>query len=108
MVGPELSGIGRQMNRKRILESILQPSREIAPMYVPFVILSRDGRAHQGLKTQGGAKTNTFLGSDGKEFQLALDAIELQRPSKVSIMPDGLQQRLTVTQLRALLSLRRE
>src|SRR5207247_937332 len=33
-IGPELSTIGRALSRERLIESILTPSKEIAPMYV--------------------------------------------------------------------------
>ena len=104
-IGPALTGVGAQRDRRRLLQSILEPSREIAPMYVPFTIVTVEGRVHQGLKIQGGGKSNTFLGSDGKQFEILLKDIELQQPSSKSIMPDGLYKNLTVDQIRDLLAL---
>ncbi|MFT5327051.1 MAG: putative membrane-bound dehydrogenase-like protein [Planctomycetaceae bacterium] len=104
-IGPALTGVAGSMNRRRLLQSILEPSREMAPMYVPFSIVTVDGRVHQGMKIQGGGKTNTFLGADGKTFEIPLADIELQQPSNKSIMPDGLPRQLTTEQLRDLLAM---
>jgi len=104
-VGPDLTGIGVSQDRRRLLQSILEPSREMAPMYVPFSILTVDGKTHQGLKIFGGGGSTTFLGNDGKVFELPLKEIELQRPSEVSIMPANLHEQLTLAQLRDVLAL---
>lgn len=104
-VGPDLTGIGVSQDRRRLLQSILEPSREMAPMYVPFAILTVDGKTHQGLKIFGGGGSTTFLGTDGKVFELSLKEIELQRPSEVSIMPANLHEQLSLAQLRDVLAL---
>ena len=37
-VGPDLTSIGLRMDRRRLLQSILQPSQEIGPRYVPWTV----------------------------------------------------------------------
>ncbi|MEX1039802.1 MAG: PVC-type heme-binding CxxCH protein [Pirellulaceae bacterium] len=104
-VGPDLNGIGASQDRRRLLQSILEPSREMAPMYVPFSILTVNGKTRQGLKIFGGDGSTTFLGIDGKVFELPLKEIELQQPSEISIMPANLHEQLTIAQLRNVLAL---
>src|SRR5207244_789068 len=48
-VGPDLSGIGRALNRDKLIESILAPSKEIAPQFVSWVITTRDGKVRTGV-----------------------------------------------------------
>ncbi|MGH7129544.1 MAG: HEAT repeat domain-containing protein, partial [Planctomycetaceae bacterium] len=68
-VGPDLTLIGRQSNRRRIVESILQPSREIAPHFVPWIVVTADGRSRTGLPLGSeDGRTERFLQPDGTIF----------------------------------------
>jgi len=106
-VGPDLTGIGRRMGRRRVLESILQPSREIAPRYVPWVIETEAGRVFTGLSlgVPGSGQVEQFLGTDGMQFDLPRDQIAARHLTDRSVMPDGLHNRLTLEELRNLLAL---
>ena len=106
-VGPDLTLIGTRMDRRRLVESILQPSREVAPHFVPWVIATKDGRilVGQSLGLTEDAKSERFLGQDGKTIEVKLADIEERVATKRSIMPDGLEKSLSDQQLRDLLSL---
>ncbi|MCA9211160.1 MAG: c-type cytochrome, partial [Planctomycetales bacterium] len=106
-IGPDLTRIGSRMGKRRVLESILHPSREIAPTYQPFVIEMADGRTFSGL-TLGrfdGDKKERIVGADGREITLDVPNIERRTESKLSIMPQGLEQGLSDQDLRDLLAL---
>lgn len=106
-IGPDLTRIGNRMGKRRVLESILHPSREIAPTYQPFVIEMADGRTFSGL-TLGrfdGDKKERIVGADGREITLDVPNIERRTESKLSIMPQGLEQGLSDQDLRDLLAL---
>ncbi|MBA2116996.1 PVC-type heme-binding CxxCH protein [Bremerella alba] len=104
-VGPDLTYIGQRMTRKRLLESILQPSREIAPMYIPKVLLTDDGRLHVGYPITDPQvnEQRLFVDTAGKRFDLDPEAIEEERDSDKSIMPEGFQQVLTPEEMRDLI-----
>lgn len=100
-VGPDLTTVAVRMDRKRLVDSILHPSREIAPQFVPWVIELKDGRVLTGL-SQGlseDAKSERFVGTDGRRFELAVGDIEVKTASKQSIMPDGLDKQLSKQEL---------
>ncbi len=103
-VGPDLTYIGQRMTRKRLLESILQPSQEIAPMYVPKVVLTDDGRLHIGYPISDPSvnEKRLFIDTAGKRFELDPEAIEEERDSEKSIMPEGFQQVLSPKEMRDL------
>ncbi|MEW4562153.1 PVC-type heme-binding CxxCH protein [Bremerella sp. JC770] len=103
-VGPDLTYIGQRMTPKRLLESILQPSREIAPMYVPKVVLTDDGRLHVGypITDPNVNEKRIFVDTAGKRFELDPEAIEEERDSDKSIMPEGFQQVLSPEEMRDL------
>jgi putative heme-binding domain-containing protein len=106
-VGPDLSTLAGQQPRSRILESILDPHREIGPLYVPWQIVTVDGRVLTGLKLHepGIGDQLRFLASDGTTFDVELEEIDEQRMISKSIMPDGLWQGLSDDELRDLLAL---
>ena len=59
-VGPELSGIGARKDRKYILESIVDPNKEIAQGFESIVLATSDGKVITGV----------FRGEDDKEVRL--------------------------------------
>lgn len=103
--GPELTGIGRSLDRNRLIESILAPSKEVAPMYVPWMILTDDGRSRLGLLVREGlAGEQFYVDRDGKEFHVLPTEIEERRSSAESLMPAGLLTRCTPTEVRDLIA----
>ena len=106
-VGPELSGIARRMGRSRVLESILQPAREVGPAFQPYAVNLADGRVLTGISvsTNERERTEKFLTADGSELAVPMAQIEHRVPLSTSIMPAGLEQGLSDDDLRNLLSL---
>ncbi len=105
-VGPDLSTLGGTTDRRRVLESILHPSREIGPMYTPWKVLTTDGQTVVGIKLNGGGvgQSLRYLRSDSSTIDVPLEQVESQELSDVSIMPAGLAQLLTVDEMRDLLA----
>jgi putative heme-binding domain-containing protein len=94
-IGPDLTGVGSRFARIYIVESILEPSRTIAPSYGTWVVALTNGKQLSGVKIAETATTLTLADSQGQKHLLAKDAIETQQPSTVSAMPDGLEKRFT-------------
>jgi len=104
-VGPDLTAIGGQMNRQKLIESILQPSKEVGPLFVAWQVLTEDGRALSGLKLNDGSGTHAkFIGADGERFEVPLVEIVSQRPSKESIMPRKLEETMSIAEFRDLIA----
>lgn len=104
-LGPDLTTLGKSADRKRILQSMLDPSREVAPLFATWNILTVDGRVLTGAKLNaGGVGTNLrFLGADGKTFEVPLKEIESQQVSFKSIMPEDITDTLSVDEISDLL-----
>ena len=102
-VGPALTTFGRGASRERILQSILEPSKEIAPHYVPWILTTTDGRTLTGLyvgeEVDG---TQRFVDAQGKLFKLHPREIEAREAAKQSIMPADFGRTLTDAELRDL------
>lgn len=104
--GPELTRIGRDRSREAIIASILQPSREVAPHYQPWTLLTHEGKSLLGLRLPKGGDDGVEVYTDveGREFKLASSVIALRQPSEKSIMPDGLERTMSVADLRDLVA----
>ena len=84
-VGPDLSHVGAAMDRRKIVESILDPSREIAPMYVPMVFTLRNGDVVTGIAglEDVGADFVQVRDATGKATRIRQDDIVARRQEKV-------------------------
>jgi len=105
-VGPDLTGLAGNRDRSRILDSILHPSREIGPMYTTWNVITEDGRLIAGIKLNGGGvgQSSRYLLADATTIDVPLNEIETQRTSDTSIMPEGLEQLISIDELRDLLA----
>ncbi len=102
-VGPDLSSIGR-VERRSILESILQPSANVAPHYVAWHLETADGKVRNGMLVHTHLDEYTYLDAKGDRFKVRTSDLVEQRPLAISIMPDGLVDRLTDQEMRDLLA----
>jgi putative membrane-bound dehydrogenase-like protein len=105
-IGPDLTLLGEQQARERIIASILQPSREIAPHYQAWELRTTGGLTRVGLRLPKGGDDGIepYADSTGKRFELRSEEIELRSPAEASIMPEGLAASLTVEDLRDLVA----
>jgi putative membrane-bound dehydrogenase-like protein len=105
-IGPDLSRLGRQQARQRIIASILQPSREIAPEFQSWTLLTHDGLTRSGFRLpQGGDDgMEPYADAAGRVFKLRSEEIAEREPSDKSIMPEGVESVLTVEDLRDLVA----
>ena len=104
-LGPDLSVIGRIANRERIIDSILDPSKEIAPQFVQHTVETKSGDSYSGiLLGQQADGTYTLLMNDGRGAVVPGALVKSHEISKVSLMPDELEQGLTVEEFRDLVA----
>lgn len=105
-IGPDLTNIARVNSRERLLTSILQPSREIAPHFQPWTLVTNDGKTLSGLRLAKGGDDGVepYADSTGRRFEIRSDEIESRQASPVSIMPDALETTITVADLRDLVA----
>jgi len=105
-IGPDLSMIGHSQSREHVLESILTPSREIAPLFTFWTVTTKDGKKVDGiLLRRDGQSKEVYVDASGIEVTVLESSIVDRKIRKESIMPDGLIQSLTDQELRDLLAL---
>ena len=103
-VGPDLTHIGRGSSRARILESILQPNKEVSPYLRAWMITMKDGVVHTGIAMRRGGNSEVYLGINGKEIRLDKRQIKTKHENHTSLMPENLALTLTTRELRDLLA----
>jgi putative heme-binding domain-containing protein len=89
-IGPDLSDIGGKYERALLIESVLEPSRQIVEGYRPTIIATEDGRVVTGIVKAESTDTVTLVDAEGQTHLVQTAAIEERRASETSIMPDGL------------------
>ena len=104
-VGPDLTVIARTADREKLLNSILEPSKEIAPQFTPWIIQTTNGKTHTGFILEDNRTGQIKLGTpEGDAIVIHEDEIETREPSKTSVMPEKLRERMTTQELRDLLA----
>jgi putative membrane-bound dehydrogenase-like protein len=95
-IGPELTGIGKRFARVYLIESILEPSRTIAPSYETVTVALKDGRVFSGTRVAETADHLTLGDREGKKHVFAKTDIEERHTETRSTMPDGLEKQFSL------------
>ena len=97
--GPELSAIGGKFDRPHLIESLLEPSRQIVEGFRATTCVLVTGRVVMGIVKERSDQSITLVDVEGGRQTIPLSEIEERRDSDVSLMPVGLQKALTPEQL---------
>ncbi len=103
-IGPDLAGVGSRFSRVHLIESILEPSRAIAPSFETIIVALADGRIASGVKLSEDESTLTLGDDQGRTHEIAKTQIDERHPQTKSTMPDGLEKRLSDRELLDLLT----
>lgn len=103
-VGPDLTNIARTMDRTKLAQSILEPSREMSPQFVAWTFELKSGMVLTGLILSEESEKLKIGTADGKVHDLALNDIETRTPQSVSLMPEKLIDQLTMQEFLDLLA----
>lgn len=94
-IGPDLAGVGSRFSRMHLIESLLEPSRTVAPSYETVVVVLANGQVLSGVKTAENESQVMLGDNQGKVIEIAKSDIDQLETQPRSTMPDGLEQRLT-------------
>jgi quinoprotein glucose dehydrogenase len=100
-VGPELAGVGARQNREYLLESIVEPSRQIAKGFETVVITTKKGTVVTGVLKSEDAKEIRLITPEGKPLVVAKDEVD-ERVAGKSAMPEDIIKSLSKAELRDL------
>ena len=103
-LGPDLSRIGKEYDRYRLLDSIVNPSREIKPEYRVYLVQTTDGRVFSGLREPDTGDDVVLRDANNKEVRIAAADVEQLLPQQPSLMPESQVLGMTAQQLADLIA----
>ena len=105
-VGPDLTKIVSRTSQRDVLQSMLNPSADVAPHFVTVQIETESGKviSGQSLGYDSQGKLELIMQSDGQMVEVEPAEIVDRAISKKSVMPDDQLDSLTVQQIADLLA----
>ncbi len=103
-VGPELTQIGGKFDRPHLIESLLEPSKQIVEGFRTSILVTDDGTAHSGVVKSRSPDRIRLLNAKGESIELETTRIEAEKTSPVSLMPAGLASGLSVGEFTSLIA----
>ena len=101
-VGPNLETI-RHHTPPQVLANILDPNREVTPAYLEYSVSLQDGRVANGLIATETPTSLTLKRPNDVQETILREAIAELNSTGVSLMPEGLEKKITPEEMRDLL-----
>jgi putative heme-binding domain-containing protein len=98
-IGPVLDRIAARRAPEFIMESILEPSKDIAPEYETVVVATKDGRVITGLRVNESNFNIQLREENGRFHSFLKRELDEVKVSKKSLMPENFGEQLTVKEL---------
>lgn len=105
IAGPELTRLPTQLGERRLVESILDPSQEIAPQFTSWTAITTAGKQLTGILLRKNLDGDiTLADQEGRIHQLKGKQIEELVANRKSLMPDKLIELLSTEEFRDLIA----
>jgi putative heme-binding domain-containing protein len=102
-VGPNLVTV-KTKGREGLLTAILEPHKEVASQYISYTIQTKDGQTLTGLISQDDASSMTIKMMGGALITVQRSNIQGSSSTGQSLMPEGIEQGMTVEDMADLLT----
>src|SRR5262249_49195049 len=93
-VGPDLLSALRNKSAEQLLLDLLDPSREVDPRYLNYVVTTKNGRSFTGLLAAETASSITLRRAEKAEDTILREQIDTIEATAKSVMPEGLEMQL--------------
>jgi putative membrane-bound dehydrogenase-like protein len=103
-VGPDLLSALRNKTPEQLLIDILDPSREVDPRYLSYVVTTRKGQVLTGLIAAETASSLTLRRGEKQEDTILRTQVEKIEATGKSLMPDGLEAQVNKQELADLIT----
>ncbi|WP_373512013.1 PVC-type heme-binding CxxCH protein [Persicitalea sp.] len=103
-LGPDLTNVGMSKSLNQLIRAILQPSAEISPEWQGWYVNLKNGEAYMGRQIDVSEKEIDLLTQDKGFVTFQKKDMKDYGMSRTSLMPDGLQNQLSVEDMRDLLA----
>lgn len=94
-VGPDLSQLWQTHSVAKILESMIDPSREIKEGFATWTVTTVDGQVHTGLKVIDNPQEVVIRDANGRDVRIPASQVDQKEESRKSLMPEGVVAQLS-------------
>ncbi len=94
-LGPELSNVGKKYERKALLETILEPSKAIAPEFIPYLLETTSGQVYAGFVTEKTADHVVLKDVKNQSVRVPTAEIDALVALQKSLMPELILSEVT-------------
>jgi putative heme-binding domain-containing protein len=98
-LGPDLTGAARRFSVQDLFIAILDPHKEVAPLYRTMLITTKSGRVYHGLLVYESPDGSLLQTSPDVTVRITGEELEAIRSSPLSLMPTGLLNDLSDAEL---------
>jgi uncharacterized repeat protein (TIGR03806 family) len=103
--GPDLSGVAKKHTPRELLESIVEPSKQIAPEFAATIVVTSKGKTIEGrIAKENDRELVLHTGALGTPITIAKNEIEDRKLSTTSTMPTRLLDTLEKSEILDLLA----
>jgi putative heme-binding domain-containing protein len=89
-LGPDLTGVAGRLSRADLFSEIIEPSKNVSPLYAPMLIETRSGQIYQGLLIYDSPESTLLQTGPDVTVRLTGDQVLTIKPGTLSLMPAGL------------------
>ena len=102
-IGPQLDGIGNR-GLERLCEDVLNPSRNVDPVFRQTAIVLKDGDLLNGLVRREEGERLVLVDATGKEVGIPKSSVESRNELETSLMPDNFAEAISTDEFRHLMA----
>ncbi len=103
-VGPDLTRLWDTMTLEKLIESMIDPSKEIKEGYTSYKATTLAGQSYSGLRIADTAKELIIREATGRDIRIDKKDLDEVTASKISLMPDNAISQLSYDQFIDLLA----
>ena len=89
-LGPDLVGVTRRFSRADLLTSIIDPNKDVSPLYQTTQLTTKTGQTHVGILIYESPESSLVQTGPDTTIRITDEDVSKRRPSRQSLMPTGL------------------
>ncbi len=98
-LGPELTTLANRFSMAEMLESLVEPSRQISDQYASVIVVTEDDIPYHGMLAGEDDEKIVLIDSQAKQVEILKSEIQEREASDLSVMPKGLLDGLTMEEI---------
>lgn len=103
-VGPDLRVGVQGHTREELLQAILNPNAQILGLFQNYIVTTREGLVYGGVLAAEGPGSLTLRSGPGEEETILRARVAEIRASRVSLMPEGLEENIGLQEMADLIA----